>query len=521
MREHLKLLVAICMTSFLSSFMGASLSVAMPYVANDYHVSPENITWMINAFTASTAAFLLTASALADRFGYLKIFLVGSVIGALLSAGVALAPDLTTSSIIRGLQGVSFSLIFCTTMALISQRIPAEKRAFAIAYTVASVYAGLTFSPIISGILVETLGWQMMFYITAVGMLVSFSLACTAPKDKPLTNTLPYGRMFASFVIGLAILFGLSYYTSDTRVLYILIAAVVALIVYLVIEYKSEHPLLPAKFIYSNKVMRYALLAAAFHYFASFGFILLLAMHLQIILGYSATTVGMMLLLQPVLMVICSSCSGKLSHLVGPQYLTITGMSLCLIAILVLFTLEPNSPLYLIFIAQGILGVGFGIFSAPNTVIVMSSVDKRQYALASAVISIARTIGQAVSMAVITAIMHYLINAEPHTTLYVRELSYSIHFSFNVSAGAYCCGLIFCLLCLRSRVAFLKQRKLQEEQSAQQNENATTAATANATEATSASESANQPHVDALNRDAGENVADVLNSSEMKQKQEV
>lgn len=468
--------------------MGASLSVAMPFVAHDFNVAPENITWMINAFTASTAAFLLTASALADRFGYLKIFLIGSVFGALLSVGVALSPNLLTGSVVRGLQGVSLSLIFCTSMALISQRIPVEKRPFAIAYSVASVYAGLTFSPIISGILVESLGWQMMFYITAVGMLVSFSLACTEPKDKPLTDKLPLGRMFSSFIIGLAILFGLSYYTSDTRVIYILAVAVVALLIYLLVEFKSEKPLLPVRFIYSNKVMRYALLATAFHYFASFGFILLLAMHLQIILGYSATTVGMMLLVQPALMVLCSSTSGKLSQLVGPQYLTITGMSLCLIATLVLFNLEPNSPLYIVFVAQAILGVGFGIFSAPNTVIVMSSVDKRQFALASAVISIARTIGQAVSMAVITAIMHYMINAEEHTTLYVRELSYSIHFSFNVSAGAYCFGLIFCLMCLRSRVAFLKAKKLEEAKNAG-NKETTTAASSEAT--TSASSDAN------------------------------
>ena len=72
MRKHLKLLVALCMTSFLTSFMGSSLNIAMPFIAQDYDCSPENVTWMINAFTASSAAFLLASSALANRFGYLK-----------------------------------------------------------------------------------------------------------------------------------------------------------------------------------------------------------------------------------------------------------------------------------------------------------------------------------------------------------------------------------------------------------------------------------------------------------------
>ena len=143
MREHLKLLIGLCLSSFLTSFMGSSLNVAMPFIAQDYNCSPENVTWMINAFTATSAAFLLASSALANRFGYLKIFLVGAAISAVLSVGVALSPDLLSGSIIRALQGISLSLIFCTAMALISQRIPREHRAFAIAYNIASVYAGL------------------------------------------------------------------------------------------------------------------------------------------------------------------------------------------------------------------------------------------------------------------------------------------------------------------------------------------------------------------------------------------
>lgn len=213
-----------------------------------------------------------------------------------------------------------------------------------------------------------------------------------------------------------------------------------------------------------NKVFLFALLAALFHYLASFGYILLLSMQLQLIWGYSASHTGFILFLQPMFMVLFSSLSGKLSHIVGPQYLTISGMTLCAISTVILLFLEPNSSIWVIFSSQIIMGIGFGLFSAPNTIIVMNSVEPHQYAMASAVQSISRTVGQASSMALITAIMHYFVAAEPQTTLYVRELSYSIHVSFLFSSCAFGAGLLFCLMCLYNRIKQLKAQKVLQEQ---------------------------------------------------------
>lgn len=469
MKEHIFLLISVCISSFFCSFMGASLNIAMPFMASDYGCSPENITWMLSSFTATSAAFLLAASALANRFGYLKIFLIGAFTSAVTSFMVGLTWDLLSGFTIRLIQGVCISLMFCTAMALISQRIPPKQRSFAIAYSVASVYAGLTFSPIIAGLIVDSFGWQVMFFGTGVCLMVAFFFAKTEKYDKPLRDTMQTGRMFLTFALGVLILLSLSYYTTDHRALYPLGAGLVLLIVYLWYEAKNQDPLFPVQYIVQNKVFRYALLAALFHYLASFSYTLLLAMHLQIVLGYSASHTGFILFLQPLFMVIFSSLSGKLSHVVGPQYLTITGMSLCTLSTIILLFLEPNSSLWLIFSSQVMMGIGFGLFSAPNTIIVMNSVEPKHFAMASAVQSISRTVGQATSMAVLTAIMHYFILAEQQTTLYIRELSYSIHFSFAFSTTAFVLGLLFCLMCMYNRMLQVRMLKAQaKEQDAAQ-----------------------------------------------------
>ena len=167
-------------------------------------------------------------------------------------------------------------------------------------------------------------------------------------------------------------------------------------------------------------------------------------------------------LVQPFLMVLFSTLSGKLSHMVGPQYLTITGMTLCLTGVVVLFWLTPESSLALIFTAQVLLGIGFGLFSAPNTVIVMSSVAPQQYAMASAVQSISRTVGQATSMAILTALLHYTITATTGTSAYISELSGAIHLSLTISSLSYGVGLVFCLLCLKNRIAVVRARRAAE-----------------------------------------------------------
>lgn len=461
--SHVRLQIALCLTSFLTSFMGSSLNIAMPFIALDFNCAPENVTWMISGFTAASSSFLLSASALADRFGYLKIYQIGALCTGILSLGVALSPNLLTCVIMRLLQGITISLVFCTAVALLSQRMPRELRSSAIAYNVAAVYSGLTFSPILAGLLVDTLGWQSMFYITVVGLILSFYLTRSEEYDKPNTTRLPLWRMGFSFVIGMVTLLSISGYTSDPMLVNTLSLGLLLVGVFVFMEFKSSAPLLPVKFILKNRVLTFALLASLFHYLSSFSYTLLLSMHLQLIMGYAAAITGLMLIIQPLLMVVFSSLAGKLTHKFGPQYITITGMLLCTAGILVLLGLDPHSSLVLIFVSQVLCGTGFGLFSAPNTIIVMSSVQPQYYALASAVQSISRTVGQAMSTAILTALLHYAINAEVGTTLYVRELSASIHISLLISTAGYVLATIFCFCCLMARIKVKAEEKAAKE----------------------------------------------------------
>lgn len=450
--NHIRLQIALCMTSFLTAFMGSSLNVAMPFIASDFLCAPENVTWMISGFTAASSSFLLSASALADRFGYLKIYQIGAVITGLLSLAVALSPNLLTCVMMRILQGMSIALVFCTAVALLSQRLPKSQRALAIAYNTASVYSGLTCSPILAGVLVDTIGWQSMFYITVVGLLFAFFLSRSEEYDRPYSNHLPIWRMLFSFAIGMVTLLSISGYTTNLLLLNSLYLGLFLVGGFLIMEYKARTPLLPIKFIISNRILTFALLAALFHYLASFSYTLLLAMHLQLIIGYNSATTGLILVVQPILMVLFSVIAGKLTHRYGQQYVNLIGLLFCTAGNCVLLELEPQSSIGIIFLSQILCGTGFGLFSAPNAVIVMNSVQAQYYALTSAIQAISRTVGQALSTAIFTALLHYVIHAEMGTARYISELSASIHISVLISLASYTLATIFCLCCFMARI---------------------------------------------------------------------
>ena len=193
------LLLSVCISSFLSSFMGNAINVATPFIAADYGVPPDNITWVINAFMITSAAFLIPATALANFKGYLAIYRAGSILAAITSIIIPLAPNFFTLILLRSFQGIAFALPFCTGMALIVDRTAKEQRASALAFVVSSVYAGISIAPLLSGVISDTVGWEQIFVLGALGQAIGYVLALKVPADKPIAHGFPLVRMILCF----------------------------------------------------------------------------------------------------------------------------------------------------------------------------------------------------------------------------------------------------------------------------------------------------------------------------------
>ena len=134
------------------------------------------------------------------------------------------------------------------------------------------------------------------------------------------------------------------------------------------------------------------------------------------------------------MMLVGSSLSASLTRRFGVHILTVCGMILVTIGFVGFTFLKVSTPLYVIAVLLFITGFGTGIFSPPNTNIVMSSVPRTQYALASSLQSLVRTAGMAISMAVMTLILNAMISSDTQIHSYIEELSQGIALMFKVSA---------------------------------------------------------------------------------------
>ena len=126
-------------------------------------------------------------------------------------------------------------------------------------------------------------------------------------------------------------------------------------------------------------------------------------------MNLSPQTTGIILIVSPLLMALCAPFSGRLSDKIDPQKLAALGMSMVSIGMLLLCFLNENTPLYMIIVAMVLHGLGFGIFSSPNSNIILGSVEKKYIATASASLSTVRTIGQSFSLGLLTLIFSFIM----------------------------------------------------------------------------------------------------------------
>jgi MFS family permease len=148
-----------------------------------------------------------------------------------------------------------------------------------------------------------------------------------------------------------------------------------------------------------------------------------------------------------------SPFAGKAADRYSPHMISFIGLLISGSSLFILSFIEPKTPFYLIALAQFLSGLGFGLFSAPNSTIIMSSVPREYYAMGSGMQALVRNSGMAFCMAMVTSVLFYAITSEEGTTLYIRQLSAAMQIIFSLSAVL---SLISALFLFRSFSALRK-----------------------------------------------------------------
>ena len=432
-------LIVICAAAFLVPFMGSALNLALPKIGEEFSLDAVMLTWLATVYLISTAIFQIPFARVADIVGRKKIFLCGVVLFSLCCFLCAFVCSGAELLMLRFLTGIGSSMMMSTNIAILSSLYAPEKRGKAFGISVAVVYAALAVGPFFGGMLTHYFGWHSIFYTTAGAGIVVLVLTTmflrgewVEAKGEPfdVQGALLYG-------VGLAaIIYGFSSLPSLAGIV-CLIGGIALFVYFYKYENRQQFPVLNVQLFSKNRTFALSSLAALINYAATAAIAFMLSLYLQYVRGLTPQTAGLILISQACVQSVFSLVAGWLSTRIEPSKLATAGMSIIVVGLCGLIFISATTPYWYIITLLVCLGVGFGIFSSPNTNVIMASVEKRQYSQASATTGTMRLAGQAFSMGIAGMCISFYVGK--------NEIAYKLP-EFLQSMHLTC--IIFALLCV-------------------------------------------------------------------------
>ena len=406
-RTAWRLFLAVIITSFIGPFAGSGINVAVPAIGQEFGASANDLSWVVFGYLLGAAMFTLPTGKLADILGRRRVYHMGQWLFSLTFLAGAFATSIEMLNVIRFIEGSVMSLIFGPGMALLVSSHPPTERGRVIGYSAASTYSGLSLGPVISGFLCELVGWRSIFVATAAVVLISIWMLRGISQEwyGDKGARLDVKGSLCYMLAAPTLLYGLAEINSSELGKVVLALGVLGMLAFAFIEYRVANPCLDIRIFKGNRVFTFSNLAAMLHYSATFAISFLMSLYLQIVLGFSASMAGGIILLQPVVMALLSPKAGALSDRIHPGKVASVGMGITCLGLLLMSFLNGGTPIWQTGLILMLVGLGFALFSSPNNNAIMGAVPPKYYGTTSSLVSTMRLFGQSISMALVTMLL--------------------------------------------------------------------------------------------------------------------
>ncbi|BDT92678.1 MFS transporter [Nocardia sputorum] len=408
-RRLAAVLAAVGIPMFMVTLDNLVVTNALPVIRTELGASLADLQWFVNAYTLSFASLLLTASAVGDRLGRRRIFLLGIALFTLASAACALAtgPGLLIAA--RAVQGFGAAAVMPLSLTLLSAAVPERMRNAAIGIWGGIAGLGVALGPLIGGAVVDGLSWQWIFWLNVpIGLVVlPFAARVLAESHGRGRRLDPVGLLLSAGGV-LAIVWGVIHGADDgwtsASVLSALIGGAVLLAGLLVWELRVPEPMLPLRLFRSRAFSVSNVVGFAFSV-GVFGSIFLLAQYFQVVQGYSPLESGVRTMPWTMAPMVVAPIAGLLVDRIGARTSITTGQVLLAVALAWMAAVTTVDIGYGSYVAPFVLaGVGMGLTFAPASTIVMASAAPEDQAMASGTNNTVREVGVAMGVAVLASV---------------------------------------------------------------------------------------------------------------------
>ncbi|GGO54967.1 MFS transporter [Streptomyces daqingensis] len=375
------------------------VGTAMPTIVGELG-GLEHLSWVVTAYTLTTAASTPLWGKIGDMYGRKGVFLTSILI--FLAGSVTSGAAQTMSQLIgfRALQGLGAGGLMVGAMAIMGELVPPRERGKYMGMMAGVMSFAMIGGPLVGGTLTDHLGWRWAFYINIPLGAIALTLVTTLlhlPRHRSQGRIDYAGAALLTVGITAAVLVtswgGTEYDWSSGMILGLGGLAAASVAGFLLVERRASEPVLPLGVFRSRNFSLVTLIGFLLG-FVMFGAMTFLPLYQQSVQGASATNSGLLLL--PVLlpMMVVSVVTGRATTRTGRyRAYPIIGSALIpaglyLLAQMDVGTSRTTSALYMV-----VLGAGMGFLMQLTMLIAQNSVDLKDIGVASSTTTLFRTIG--------------------------------------------------------------------------------------------------------------------------------
>ncbi len=423
-------LANVMMGTFMVVLDATIVDVSLAKIMATFGIGVDEVKWVATGYLLAFAIAIPTSGWVADHFGHKRTYALGLALFTLGSLLCSLAWSEVALVLFRVVQGLGGGLLMPVGMAIITREFPPEKRGAALGFWTVSAAASVSLGPTLGGYLIDNFAWHSIFDINVpVGILGVFATYVIQREYRTATKS-PFD--FAGFVSVATFLTFLLIAFSDGNadwntggwtsplILSCFAIAIVALIVFLIIELTIRYPLVDLSLLKHYNFGMGNLILFIFG-MGMFGSTFLLPLYLQNALGYTAYQAGSLFLPIGLIMAVSGPVAGKLSDKVNPKYLAFFGIIMMSLSLFVNRTLSLFSETSTIMLSLYIRGVGMGFIFAPLSTLSLSDIPREKMAQASGLFNVLRQIGGSFGVAIMGTLL--TMRTSFHTSIYGESVA--------------------------------------------------------------------------------------------------
>ncbi len=397
-------LIAVCTATFMLLLDITVVNVALPDIQQSLHSSFSDIQWVVDAYSLTLAAFLLTAGVVGDMFGRREVFAVGLGVFSVASLTCGLSTSSLMLNLSRAAQGVGGAIMFATSLALIAAAFTGRERGTAFGIYGAVLGGAVAVGPLIGGAITSGIGWRWIFFVNVpIGILaIGITLAKIQESKDPNQRRVDWIGFIsfsaALFLLVFALIRGNDDGWSSPLIVGLLAGAVVLLTVFVVAEWRGNDPMLDLT-LFKRPAMCGVSLSAFTLSASIFALFLYLTLYIQDDLGYAPLAAGVRFLPLTMLAFIVAPIAGKLTVRVHSRYLLGSGLFLIAVGCALMATTKADSTWTVLLPGFIVAGIGIGTVNPVLASSAISVVPPERSGMASGANSTFRQVGIATGIA--------------------------------------------------------------------------------------------------------------------------